>query len=170
MCYTFAPTEAAEYLDDEDVLTPEPGVLVGYKWLHQQHDGRLLAPHTIGCPPEFFHEPNVCVADPTPHGFHVHADPNHGDFVGLRRPFQPIVRVLVPRAAVRPDGHVTHLMIIPPGEHETREDIEAVAAVNRELVRTRAGADAREKVNAHNPQCGETVKTEDVQRQTLTTA
>ena len=197
MCYTFVPTEAAEHLDDEEVLTTEPGVLVGWKgvlvnrnriyataggWCREKPSGLCFGPSAY----EF---PIRRVCSDTNHGFHVVADPkqeagippsylaiwgalpdfvsSEGLAVGTAK--TAIVRVLVPRAAVRPDGHVTHLMIIPPGEHETREDIEAVAAVNRELVRARTGGDVREKVNEHNPQCGETVKTEDVQRQSLTT-
>ena len=176
MCYTFAPTEAAEYLDDEEVLTTEPGVLVGWKIVEDVTDGSYVPKGTLMGWNDFVYLPRQVQADPTTHGFHISATLDQVDLyfscLDLARKWilYHIVRVLVPRAAVRPDGHVTHMMIIPPGEHETREDIEAVAAVNRELVRARTGGDVRESVHEHKSLPGETANAQSVQSHSVTTA
>jgi len=190
VCYSFIPTEAAEYLDDEDVLTPEPGVLVGYKVVYRVTRKSRHASVWVGSRGDCLgvwgsHSSSIRayryatrqVSVDGNHGFHVLSTQKQVDEEFSQTETNrccnwlvtSIVRVLVPRAACRPDGHVTHMMVIPPGEHETREDIEKVAAVNRELVRARTGGEVREKVNEHNPQSGETVKAEDVERQRVAT-
>ena len=156
MCYTFVPTKAAEYLDEGEPV-PVEGVLVGYKsviiWKGELHGIlQLVEPR--------HHHPTRCVQTDLGHGFHVAETPTQASLAfgecwdvgaacsdaklterlrlaGLigtnTNAHSALVRVLIPRAAVRPDGHVTHIYIIPPNEHETREDIEKVAAVHRGL-------------------------------------
>lgn len=69
--------------------------------------------------------PRKITTDPTPHGFHVASTIESAQLYGGK-----LCRVLVPEHAVRPDHHVDALMVIPPGEKETPEDIAACDAWN----------------------------------------